>query len=698
MGSTILPKDLTAWEFTKTGGRRRTRETKLEVLTWKARKMGNPLRLLLVEDSDDDALLLKRELQRGGYDLALDQIHTPEQMSAALERQDYDLVISDHTLPGFDAFAAIELLQQKRPDIPLIIVSGTIGEEKAVAAIKAGATDYVSKDHLTELVPVIDRGMREAQNRAEQRRRQIENNSILERLQTLLDRAPIGCLLSDERFRVTYWNRAAEKIFGFDSAEVAGKNIFETIAPCGSKTTLEDLFRRLSQGDDTETDGVFNNLTKGGRTILCEWHNTPLRDAEGAFQGVVSMCQDITERRNMELQLRQAQKLESLGRLAGGIAHDFNNLLTVIQGYAAYSLESPNLSPELRQALDQIHRASERAAQRTGQLLAFSRRQMIELKVVDLKESVDNVAKMLCHILGEDIELEYKAGSSPGLVRADPGLIEQVFMNLAVNARDAMPKGGRLIIDLSVSRIARPFPITNPEARAGEFFCLSVTDTGCGISAENLPHIFEPFFTTKDVGKGTGLGLATAYGIVQQHQGWIEVSSNLGNGTTFRVFLPLSAEAVATAALNHTPAIRTGNETILVVEDEPSVQEMLSRLLRNYGYSVLAADSGVAALALWQEHRSRIDLLLTDLVMPGGMNGWELADRLKADEPALAVLYTSGHDPELSEKGCRVDLITKPYEPKRMAEIVRRCLDRRTPREDSGARSALEHQVEPKPA
>jgi signal transduction histidine kinase/ActR/RegA family two-component response regulator len=383
------------------------------------------------------------------------------------------------------------------------------------------------------------------------------------------------------------------------------------------------------------------------------------------------------ERQRLEQELRQAQKLEAIGRLAGGVAHDFNNILTVILGRAEEVASDQRVPGDLRDAVSDLSQNAQRATALTRQLLAFSRRQAIEVRDLDLNSVVANVTRLLHRVLGEDIVVTFTYSELPLAVRADPGMIEQVLLNLAVNARDAMPDGGRLSIDTSFIDLAGAEPSRTNSA--GNWACLRVTDNGAGIAPEDLPHIFEPFFTTKDIGKGTGLGLATTYGIVQQHGGWIEVDSEIGRGTEFRVFFPRVGTSMPMAApiSMSTPAPR-GKETILVVEDESGVRALVIKLLKDLGYRVLQAQSGPHALDVWRQQGDEVDLLITDIVMPDGMNGVELAERVRSYRPELKVIYTSGYLADLSREDIARHsdaYIAKPFSLMELARLVRRTLD-----------------------
>jgi signal transduction histidine kinase/FixJ family two-component response regulator len=392
--------------------------------------------------------------------------------------------------------------------------------------------------------------------------------------------------------------------------------------------------------------------------------------------------------RRSEEQLRQAQKMEAIGHLAGGVAHDFNNLLAVIRGNCELALMTDGqLSKTDRDGLTQVVAAADRAANLTRQLLTFSRKQVMQSQPLDLNDVIGNFTKMLQRIIGEDVQLQCNYAARLLAVQADVGMLEQVLVNLAVNARDAMPKGGQLLIVTETTRLDAAYATTHPAASAGEFVCLSVTDTGTGIATEHLPHIFEPFFTTKDVGKGTGLGLATAYGIVQQHQGWIEVSSKPGVGSTFRIFLP-AIEARPAASPEAEPVAAKpvgGSETILLVEDEEAVRSLTRRVLKQYGYHVHEAASGPEALELWCAHKAEIALVLTDMIMPQHMSGRELVEQLLAERPTLKVIIMSGYSCEsVSEdtaflRRTRTRFLQKPCDSRTLLRTVRESLDEKRP-------------------
>jgi two-component system, cell cycle sensor histidine kinase and response regulator CckA len=460
---------------------------------------------------------------------------------------------------------------------------------------------------------------------------------------------------------LTYSNDAALQM-----AKSLGHDELHSILPPNASATAREC---LASGQNRLREEVQIN----GRTITWSFFPVPSSHVVHCY-GV-----DVTDMLSLEAQLRHAQKLESVGQLAAGVAHDFNNILTVIQGYSDTLLARNNGDATMRSALKQICDASKRASSLTRQLLVFSRKQVIQPKVLDLNVVLQNLSNMLPRLLGEDVVLETKYMANLPRIEADTGMLEQVVMNLAVNARDAMPKGGRLTLKTTFVEIGKDYASRHPDSRPGTFTCLTVSDTGCGMDAKTLERIFEPFFTTKEVGKGTGLGLATVYGILKQHEGWIEVDSEVNVGTTFRVYFP--AVAASASATSDTTIIqgkvRGGKETILLVEDEPVVRELVREILHTYEYKVVEAESGIDALRVWDQFDGKIDLLLTDMVMPEGLNGRELADQLKKRRPELKVIFSSGYSAESLGREMTEDtaFLPKPYLPPQLAQIVRQCLD-----------------------
>jgi signal transduction histidine kinase len=517
-----------------------------------------PLRVLIADDSENDALILLHALRKAGYQPAYERVCAVPAMKAALQRQAWDIVISDYEMPGFGGFEALQLLQESGHDLPFILVSAVVSEETAVAAMKAGAHDYIMKRKLARLAPAIERELREAQT------------------------------------------RAARK-----TAEAA---------------------LRLS-----------------------------------------------------EAQLRQAQKLEAVGRLAGGVAHDFNNILTVITGHSELLLKQLADDDPRRKNAEQIEKSAFFAAALTRQLLTFSRKQVIEPRVLNPNAVVLDVEKMLRRLIGEDIEFRTVLDPAAGNIKADPGQLEQVIMNLAVNARDAMPTGGKLTVATANTSLDENYLKHFPDLSAGDYVMLAVTDTGIGMSEEVKAHLFEPFFTTKPAGKGTGLGLATCFGIVKQNTGHINLYSELGRGTTFKIYFPRVQSALEPVRVPAQPAtVAGGRETVLVVEDEPAVRELAAFALREKGYTVFEAVNGEEGLRVARQHEGKIDLVLTDVIMPV-MGGKEMADHLRTSHPDTKVLFTSGYTQDaIGDHGVLrpgIVFLQKPYTTSTLARKVREVLE-----------------------
>jgi two-component system, cell cycle sensor histidine kinase and response regulator CckA len=414
-------------------------------------------------------------------------------------------------------------------------------------------------------------------------------------------------------------------------------------------------------------------------TIL-DRYSAPVRDKTGKYYGRIWTFRDITGQRKLEEQFRQSQKMEAVGQLAGGVAHDFNNILAIIQMQSDSLRGRCDLTTEQAQYADEISATVDRAAALTRQLLLFSRREVFQPRDLDLSECITSMTKMLWRILGENIRVQLKLAPLPMFIHADAGMMDQVLMNLCVNARDAMPNGGHLIIETSGVEFDEFAVVQSPQTRVGSFVCLSVSDNGCGIPPEIMPKIFEPFFTTKDVGKGTGLGLATVFGIVQQHQGWINVYSEVGHGTTFRIYLPRLGKNQGQKSLPPAFAeMRGGNETILLAEDDPSLRLSVRKALSQLGYRILEAPTGIKALEVWKQNHDEIRLLLTDLVMPDGMNGKDLARHILQDNPGMKVIYMSGYSAEVVGRDFPlkegINFLTKPFQASKLAQTIRAALD-----------------------
>jgi PAS domain S-box-containing protein len=487
-----------------------------------------------------------------------------------------------------------------------------------------------------------------------------------------------GLRLANEQGDIVAVNDAFCRLVGMEAQALEGQPFTVVYAASEDRDRILEQHREAFLARSVTRTPERRYVLHNGNAVTLEIIDSFIQLHERPLL-MMSLFRDVTTQRQLEEQLRQSQKMEAIGQLAGGVAHDFNNILTVIQGHASL-LSAANLGELAGKSAEQIVQAAERAARLTRQLLTFSRRQLIQPKKLDVNKIVGNMTNMLGRLLGEDVALQLNYCQTPPMVDADVGMLEQVLLNLAVNARDAMPKGGQLALRIAIVDLGDSYGREQSGARAGRFVCLSVADTGTGISPENLRRIFEPFFTTKEIGKGTGLGLATAYGIVKQHRGWIEVDSQVGKGTTFRIYLPYAGAGESTVE-SPTPQItvRGGHETILLVEDEAPVCELVSRLLAKYGYKVLPANDAAEAIEVWRNNKNEIALLLTDLVMPNHMNGRELAETLWAEQPELKVIFTSGYSADIVGKDFKLEpelnFLQKPYHPQMLAMAVRRCLD-----------------------
>ncbi len=640
-------------------------------------EMSEPLRVLIVEDTPSDADLIVRELRRTGFTPEWVRVDTePEYLSHL--HNGLDIILSDYQMPQFSGPRALEILKKVGLDVPFIILSGTIGEDLAVEAMKQGASDYLLKDRLARLGPAVRLAI--AQSRMGKMRAITESalRQSEERLKLALSSSRMGVWEWDARSNSVFCSPECCEIFGEPSLSGDYNILFKYLHGEDASRVKSAFLEALATQTDhsaefriVRPDGVVRWISNQGRAKYGK---------DGKPSQMIGTTQDITDRKQLEEQYRQSQKMEAIGQLASGVAHDFNNLLTVIQGNASMLTMREVNQEELHDHVEQIVQAAERAAGLTRQLLLFSRKQIMQPTNLDLNEVTANMTRMLQRIVGEDIALQ--ADYAPNLppIHADPGMVEQILLNLAVNSRDAMPTGGRLTISTSTEILDETQAGQHRETAPGTYACLSVSDTGCGIPPEILPRIFEPFFTTKEVGKGTGLGLATVYGIVRQHRGSISIESEPGEGTTFRIYFPETRGRAPEAVVPSGGTLSDGTETILLVEDEPALQMIVARVLTQCGYTVLTAISGVKALDVWREHHEKIDLLMTDMVMPGGISGGELATRLTTEKPGLKVIYTSGYSAELAGKGLPlhegVNFLQKPWEMKRLKRIVREALDR----------------------
>ncbi|MCI0343590.1 MAG: response regulator [Planctomycetales bacterium] len=643
--------------------------------------MSAPIRILVVEDSEADYELVLRELRKAGLAPSARRVADAGAFRAALRAGPWDIVLSDYSVPGFGAPEALRILRALAPDTPFVIVSGTVGEDVAVQAMKSGATDYLLKDKLARLGSVVEREVREARARRESRDALRESEA---RFVQFLENMPhAGVFVLDSEGRPAYANTRAVELLGLgadpsSTPDRLAATYHATVAGSDEPYPVEQMpVVRALRGETSRVDDM--EILREGRRMLLEVWGTPIRDSTGRVNFALAVFQDITERRGLESQLRQAQKMEAVGRLAGGVAHDFNNVLTGILGYADLTLRALPPDAPYRADLEEIRKLGERAAGLTRQLLAFSRQRPVELRVLDLNTVVSGTEPMLRRLIGEDVRLSFVLASRAGRVRGDPGQIEQVVMNLVVNARDAMPGGGKLAIETSDVVLEEDYARTHVGARAGPHVLLAVTDTGVGMRPEVLSHLFEPFFTTKEPGKGTGLGLSTVYGIVRQGGGHVGVYSEPGRGSTFKVYLPAAeGPPEGTAPAPPAPVALRGSETVLVVEDETGLRELARRILIEAGYRVLEARDGREALVLAVKEPGLIHLLLTDVVMPE-MGGPQLARKLASARPDMRALFVSGYTEHGAEQAGPLEagalFLPKPFGRDQLLRKVREVLD-----------------------
>jgi len=631
------------------------------------------LKVLIVDDSAVDAELTVRELTRGGFSVDWQRVDSAADMAAALHDDAWDIVLSDFKMPGFNGLAALALVQASARDLPFVLVSGAVGEDIAVEVMRAGAHDYVAKDRLSRLAPAVVRELREALTRQAHRRAELE----LRKMALVVEQIPSVVVITDLNGAIEYVNPRFTELTGYTRDEVQGQNPRILKSGFTDEAQYQELWRTVSAGH--EWRGTFHQKRKDGTTYAEEATIRPMRDAEGRITHYLKVGEDVTARHALEQQFRQAQKMEAVGRLAGGVAHDFNNLLTVISGFTEMAMSGLEAGDPLRHDLEQVALAGERGAALTRQLLAFSRKQALEPLPFVLSKVVREAESMVRRLVGEDVSIDLHAPDiDAGTVLAEPGQIEQVLMNLVVNARDAMPTGGRLSIATASHPLDHEAAARLVNVKPGVYSRLSITDTGHGMAPETLSKIFEPFFTTKGMGKGSGLGLSTVYGIVSQLGGAVEVWSEPGEGARFDVYLPITLTPGSVPGAGPIAGSSAGSETILVVDDEAPVARFAQRILTAAGYTVLSANHAGEALVVSEKYGAPIHLMLTDVIMPQ-MSGRELADRLTQSRPDLRVLYMSGYTDDILNNNDALSperqLLRKPFTGDVLLRKVREVLD-----------------------
>jgi PAS domain S-box-containing protein len=614
------------------------------------------LRVLLVEDSEADAALIVHALSSEGRLIRSERVDTPEGFSAALPSAPWDVIVSDHRMPRFSAVEALRILQHSGRDIPFLIVSGAISEHDAVAAMKAGANDYLMKDNLARLGPAVQRECGEAAQRAARRRADAALRRSEAELRAVMAHVPDGLLTVSPAGALASMNPAAEQIFGVQAHEVLGRPAEDFLPPGFASSVGQPSLECEARRAD-------------GSLLQLEVAVAAVPDTEPSL---VVTLRDVTDRRRLEAEVQRTQKMDTVGMLAGGVAHDFNNVLTGIQSAAAMArLELPR-DHAAEGDLAEIERQCQRAATLVRQLLAFARKQPLARRTLSVNEVVLDVESLLRRVIGENVRFAVELQPDVWNVSGDSAQLEQVMMNLCINARDAMPEGGRLTVRTANLTASSELAARGRTVPGKRYVVLTVQDTGMGISSRTLERIFEPFFTTKAPGRGTGLGLAVVHGIVRQHDGLIEVDSAPGAGSTFSVLLPaVEADAVAAPVSIGAPA-QPSSGTLLVVEDDPSVRQGMVRMLEHAGYRVLAAPDGDTALGMLEQ--APADLVLLDAVLPG-LSALDTYRGVLERWPGTPVLLVSGYSEAMLDATLRRELsgrfLQKPFTLEGLAARVR---------------------------
>ncbi len=636
---------------------------------------GPSMRLLVVGEQPADFEYLRKLLESAAEEqLLLQYASSPHEALDSLRQDNFDLLLCGYHAGSGAGLDFLHQVHQIWPAAPVIFLSDHMSQAAVGQAIEAGAYACIQRSNMktSSIVRAVSCAI---EMYGKERQRQRAEN-MLRKLWSAVEQAAELISITDRAGTVEYVNPAFETLTGYSRTELIGQTLRLLNSPEEPAATHEQMWETLLSGGIYR--GIVTHKKKNGETFVVEKTITPVRDAQGIVTNYVSCDRDITERRRLELQLQQAHKMDAIGRLAGGIAHDFNNLLMIVSAYAELMLDHFTSEHPLRRNVQQILTASRRAADLTRQLLAFSRKQMQALQVLDLNWVIQEVSKMLPRLIGEDIEFIFVPGEKLDKVKADPVQIEQVVMNLAANARDAMPKGGRLIIETAKVCLDEAYVQRHTMVPPGDYVVVSVTDSGQGIAPEHLGHIFEPFYTTKEEGKGTGLGLATVYGIVKQSGGFIWVYSEPGLGTTFKIYLPRAEQqSLVPSQTQHLDEPPQGTETVLLVEDEDAVRQSTCEFLVLNGYTVLEARNGEDALRVAQECNKTIDLMVTDVVMPL-MGGAQVANRLTATRPGMKVLFVSGYAESTVLRQGAIDLVghflQKPFTLKMLARKIREVL------------------------
>ncbi len=638
-----------------------------------------PLRVLLVGKQEEDFFLIREILERtrSTFMADLDHAQSLDEAKVMLQQKPYGLVLFEHETGDAEAIHLLAEFLHAGVSLPFILLTEDADEETVAEMIDAGNWNCVAKSRLDGATLVRTIRSTLALHSLQQEQQTAEES--LRKLSRAVEQSADTIMMADCSGIIEYVNPAFETLTGYTHNEVCGKT--PRILKSGEQgpEVYQEMWRTILAGNVYR--GILVNRKKNGDLYYVEESISPVRDAEGRITHFISNGRDLTDRLHLEAELRQAQKMDAIGHLAGGVAHDFNNLLTIITSYSELALDAVRKDSPLEAKIQEILLAARRAAELTRQLLAFSRKQPQALRVVELNQVIANIAKTLPRLIGEDIEFSFSPGRRLDRVRVDPVQIEQILMNLAANARDAMPQGGHLRVETSNVTLDESYMQQKLAViPVGRYVIITVSDDGAGIPPEHLPHIFEPFYTTKPSGEGTGLGLATVYGVVKQNQGFIWAYSEPDMGTVFKIYLPC-ADAQRFAAESKQVKIERaprGSETILLVEDEAAVRHATGEFLRLQGYTVLEAKDGLDALATATTYENNIHLAVTDVVMPN-MSGGQLAKELATLRPATKVLFVSGYAGKTVLNHEVFDLETnflqKPYSLRQLSSKIRGALD-----------------------
>lgn len=627
------------------------------------------MELLHLEDSTNDAVLLQDLVQRELPQCNIRTVATKKDFEAALEQGGIDLIMSDYSMGGFDGLSALEIAHERHPEIPFIFVSGTIGEERAIDALRRGASDYVLKDRPARLVPAIRLALQRASDNAQHR----EALKRIREQAAWLDKARDAICVTDLAGRITYWNASAERVHGWSAQEAMGRQAGDLLFP-GDGARWRQLADEVRQTGQWNGDLLLHDKDANTLTIESRW--TLVTDNDGSRQSILMIGTDITERRKLETQVLRNQRMESIGMLAGSVAHDLNNVLTPIL-MGCELLESQLAETPGGQVMQSMQASARHGAALVQQLTAFARGSEGHRTPVQMASLLRDIKRILTQSLAPKIELRLNLTETPWLISADATQLNQVVINLCLNARDAMPNGGRLELRTQNLEVGPELKERVATAKPGRFLHISVTDNGTGIPPEVLSKIFEPFFTTKGIGKGTGIGLSTVANIIKTHGGFMHVESQVGAGTTFHLYFPALPDAKDGVPGKTVGEANGGRgQGVLVVDDDEAVLQMFTQLLEKAGYRVFPASDAIQGLTEYERHRSDIALVITDMVMPG-MDGSTLIQALRGLQPALKIIAVTGVVSSDALKGLRCDgppieLLRKPLKAEELFGAIER--------------------------